>query len=134
MAVVLVESTSVDDLVEKLKASSYRKSEDIKQKSTSRVQSYAAFSDRWPVIESMSLDDDIVAGPSKMSLKCPVSIIIAFAFQSPNDVLVEFHASEYALSVFKMRAFSMLRCNVVVCNDGTNDDVVMSCLRKTIRF
>lgn len=33
MVVVLVESTSVDDLVEKLKASSYRKSEDIKQKS-----------------------------------------------------------------------------------------------------
>lgn len=33
MVVVLVESTSVDNLVEKLKASSYRKSEDIKQKS-----------------------------------------------------------------------------------------------------
>ncbi len=31
---MLVESTSVDELVAKLKSSSYRKGEDIKQKST----------------------------------------------------------------------------------------------------
>ncbi|KAF5355712.1 hypothetical protein D9756_003722 [Leucocoprinus leucothites] len=59
MAVMLVEYTGVDQLVEKLKSSSYRKSEDIKQK----------------MAESVNPDDDIVAGPSKMSLKCPLSFL-----------------------------------------------------------
>lgn len=35
MVVILVEYTGVEELVERLKSSSYRKSEDIKQKSTS---------------------------------------------------------------------------------------------------
>ncbi|KAF9453869.1 hypothetical protein P691DRAFT_812483 [Macrolepiota fuliginosa MF-IS2] len=59
MAVMLVESTAVDDLVDKLRTSSYLKSEEIKRK----------------MAESVNLDDDIVAGPSKMSLKCPLSFM-----------------------------------------------------------
>lgn len=59
MVVILVEYTGVEELVERLKSSSYRKSEDIKQK----------------MAESAMLDDDIVAGPSKMSLKCPLSFM-----------------------------------------------------------
>jgi len=35
MAVMLVEYTGVEELVEKLKSSSYRRSEDLKQKSAS---------------------------------------------------------------------------------------------------
>lgn len=30
----------------------------------------------WLVIQAMSDDDDIIAGPQKMSLKCPVSVIL----------------------------------------------------------
>ncbi|KXN90079.1 E3 SUMO-protein ligase pli1 [Leucoagaricus sp. SymC.cos] len=59
MVVLLVEFTTVDELVEKLKISSYRRGEDIKQK----------------MAESVNVDDDIVAGPSKMSLKCPLSFM-----------------------------------------------------------
>ncbi|KAJ3563440.1 hypothetical protein NP233_g8938 [Leucocoprinus birnbaumii] len=59
IVVMLVEYTGVDELVEKLKTSSYRQSDDIKQK----------------MAESVSVDDDIVAGPSKMSLKCPLSFM-----------------------------------------------------------
>ncbi|EKM83924.1 hypothetical protein AGABI1DRAFT_67004 [Agaricus bisporus var. burnettii JB137-S8] len=59
ISVMLVETTTVTNLVEKLKASSYRKSEEIKQK----------------MAESVNADDDIVAGPSKMSLKCPLSFM-----------------------------------------------------------
>lgn len=75
MAVMLVECTSVHNLVDKLKVSSYRKSEEIKQKSMSQANRCDACPDCCVVADSVNFDDDIVAGPSKMSLKCPVSFL-----------------------------------------------------------
>jgi E3 SUMO-protein ligase PIAS1 len=70
---MLVETTPVDHLVSTLKSASYRSSQDIRQKSecisdTIYSETYTVF----VVIESLSEDDDIIAGPQKMSLKCPV--------------------------------------------------------------
>ncbi|KAG6842254.1 hypothetical protein C0991_000224 [Blastosporella zonata] len=55
LVVMLVETNSVDWLVSNLKSQKYRRSQQIQQS----------------MIASMSVDDDIVAGPQKMSLKCP---------------------------------------------------------------
>lgn len=77
---MLVESTTVDVLVDKLKTTSYRKSEEIKQKSMSQVKFFPTFSNRLVVAESVNVDDDIVAGPSKMSLKCPVSFVLSLMY------------------------------------------------------
>jgi len=57
LVVMLVETAAVSTLVSNLKVSSYRSGQDIKMK----------------MVESLSEDDDIVAGPQKMSLKCPLS-------------------------------------------------------------
>ncbi|TFK41216.1 PINIT domain-containing protein [Crucibulum laeve] len=59
LVVMLVEVTDVDQLVVKLKSTSYRSSQDIKRK----------------MVESLGDDDDIIAGPQKMSLKCPLSFM-----------------------------------------------------------
>jgi E3 SUMO-protein ligase PIAS1 len=73
---MLVEVTTVDSLVTSLKTSSYRNSQDIKMKSQRlhlwylHITYFTAL-----VVESLSEDDDIVAGPQKMSLKCPVRAI-----------------------------------------------------------
>jgi E3 SUMO-protein ligase PIAS1 len=71
---MLVQATSVDKLVENLQANSRRSNYEIKQKSMFEFIFVYFRSDRIcpPVLESMSDDDDIQAGPQKMSLKCPV--------------------------------------------------------------
>lgn len=77
LIVFLVEVTSVAQLVDKLKKGKYRSCEDILQQSKH-------FSERCVRLlcndfaltvkkKSASDDDEIVAGPQKMSLKCPVS-------------------------------------------------------------
>ncbi|KAF9457450.1 PINIT domain-containing protein [Collybia nuda] len=59
LVVMLVEITTVDRLVSTLKSGSYRNCQDIRQKSY-----------------NLSFhDDDIIAGPQKMSLKCPLSFM-----------------------------------------------------------
>ncbi|KAF8641059.1 hypothetical protein AX17_000703 [Amanita inopinata Kibby_2008] len=57
LAVMLVETTSVSELVNDLKESKYKSSQEIRQQ----------------MVQSTTEDDDIVAGPQKMSLKCPLS-------------------------------------------------------------
>ncbi|KAH7925216.1 hypothetical protein BV22DRAFT_1034323 [Leucogyrophana mollusca] len=59
LVVMLVEVTSVAQLVERLKKGKYRSGDEIAAK----------------MAKSLSVDDDIVAGPQKMSLKCPLSFI-----------------------------------------------------------
>ncbi|KAF8078677.1 PINIT domain-containing protein [Lyophyllum atratum] len=57
IVVMLVDATTVERLVADLKATKYKSSHHIRQS----------------MIASLSEDDDIVAGPQKMSLKCPLS-------------------------------------------------------------
>ncbi|CCL99022.1 uncharacterized protein FIBRA_01031 [Fibroporia radiculosa] len=57
LVVMLVEVTTVDQLIDRLKKGKFRSSQDILNKMT----------------QAVSGDDDIVAGHQKMSLKCPLS-------------------------------------------------------------
>ncbi|KAJ7293528.1 PINIT domain-containing protein [Mycena rebaudengoi] len=57
LVVQLVEMITVDTLVLELKKMGYKSSHDIRRE----------------MIASMTVDEDIVAGPQKMSLKCPLS-------------------------------------------------------------
>ncbi|KAJ7357317.1 PINIT domain-containing protein [Mycena albidolilacea] len=57
LLVQLVETVKVETLVEELKQTGYKSSHDIRR----------------DMISSMTVDEDIVAGPQKMSLKCPLS-------------------------------------------------------------
>lgn len=57
LVVMLVETTSVDQLIDRLKKGKYKSKEEILGK----------------MIQAASIDDDIVAGHQKMSLKCPLS-------------------------------------------------------------
>ncbi|KAF8525164.1 PINIT domain-containing protein, partial [Hysterangium stoloniferum] len=59
MIVNLVEVTSVDQLVEKLRKGKYKSEGDIRAK----------------MIQTARFDEDIEAGPQKMSLKCPLSYL-----------------------------------------------------------
>ncbi|KAF9535418.1 PINIT domain-containing protein [Crepidotus variabilis] len=59
MIVMLVEATTTDALVSKLKTTNYRSAQDIKQN----------------MLESLNEDDDIIAGPQKMSLRCPLTFV-----------------------------------------------------------
>jgi len=58
MIAMLVEATSVEELVKDLKTR-YKSSEEIHRQ----------------MLQSITEDDDIVAGPQKMSLKCPLSFV-----------------------------------------------------------
>ncbi|KAF8577886.1 hypothetical protein K439DRAFT_1654979 [Ramaria rubella] len=57
MVVYLVEVTTVEQLVEKLKKGKYKSENDVRTK----------------MVQTASFDEDIIAGPQKMSLKCPLS-------------------------------------------------------------
>ncbi|KAJ2920234.1 hypothetical protein MD484_g146, partial [Candolleomyces efflorescens] len=68
LVVMLVQATSVDKLVENLQANHRRSNYEIKQK----------------MLESMNDDDDIQAGPQKMSLKCPLSYMRTTTYLCPT--------------------------------------------------
>ncbi|KAI0963662.1 hypothetical protein AcW1_000679 [Taiwanofungus camphoratus] len=57
LVVMLVETTTVEQLIDRLKKGKYKSSQEILDK----------------MIQASSVDDDIVAGHQKMSLKCPLS-------------------------------------------------------------
>jgi len=75
MIVLLVAVTTIENLVVNLRAQHQRSANEVRQKSKS------SWSDIWhtrlthapAVQQSMIDDDDIIAGPQKMSLRCPVS-------------------------------------------------------------
>lgn len=82
---------------------------------------------------AISDDDDIVAGPQKMSLKCPVSqaeSIASLTFSNLIQTTVELHAYQYALPFCSLCTFTMFRCDVVVLSDGADDDIHVPRLRK----
>jgi len=76
MIVMLVEAIKIDKLVVNLRTQHQRSANEIRQKSQFDLSSYLARSlTHLPVVkQSMIEDDDIVAGPQKMSLRCPVSV------------------------------------------------------------
>ncbi|KAF8971367.1 PINIT domain-containing protein [Flammula alnicola] len=59
MIIMLVETTTIDALVANLKSQHHQSAQDIRHK----------------MIQAMTEDDDIVAGPQKMSLKCPLTFV-----------------------------------------------------------
>jgi len=70
---MLVEVISVDQLVDRLRKGKYRSSNDVRAKSKCKRSSFRVVDQTAVAVYSMaSEDDDIVAGPQKMSLKCPV--------------------------------------------------------------
>lgn len=84
LVVMLVEVTTVEQLIDRLKKGKYRSSNDILAKSTfSYITSLGFFLLTFlPLLvrQAASEDDDIVAGHQKMSLKCPVCGHIVSAF------------------------------------------------------
>lgn len=73
---MLVETTTVEQLIDRLKKGKHRSSQEIIAKSTSNIFSVTItpFSHALPVTvtQAANIDDDIVADRQKMSLKCPV--------------------------------------------------------------
>ncbi|EJD55078.1 hypothetical protein AURDEDRAFT_109553 [Auricularia subglabra TFB-10046 SS5] len=59
MVVQLVETYSVDSVIDKMRKGKYRSKEEVMSK----------------MVQTQDEDDDIVAGPQKMSLKCPLSYV-----------------------------------------------------------
>lgn len=72
---MLVEVTSVDQLIERLRKGKYKSKDDILTQSAWFSHSSCRSGVKSPreVNKAASEDDDIVAGHQKMSLKCPVS-------------------------------------------------------------
>lgn len=71
MTVILVETKTVDQLVENLKKGKYKSEEDIRAKS--KLYQYIISLANWfLVIQDTAIDDEIIAGSQKMTLKCPV--------------------------------------------------------------
>ncbi len=80
----------------------------------------------------MSDDDDIIIGPQKMSLKCPVSDAIP-VYNSPHTFFpADFYEGANPLPVFQMRAPPMLRCYFLVFHDGADDNVVCPVCEKSL--
>ena len=74
MVVNLVEVTSVEQLVEKVQKGKFKNGDEIMAKSRTSLQAFNMIElTGFTVKAAISEDDDIVAGPQKMSLKCPVS-------------------------------------------------------------
>ncbi|KAF8807349.1 hypothetical protein BYT27DRAFT_7164840 [Phlegmacium glaucopus] len=59
MIVMLVEAINIETLVQNLRSFNYRSRQEIQQK----------------MVQAMTDDDDIIAGPQKMSLKCPLTFV-----------------------------------------------------------
>ena len=74
MIIMLVETLSIETLIQNLRTHNYRSRQEILQKSKVCDASRWVFIDLLsPVVQALTEDDDIIAGPQKMSLKCPVS-------------------------------------------------------------
>lgn len=87
-----------------------------------------------PVIAVNTGDDDIVAGPQKMSLKCPVrqTCLQGLLYRVLICLAAELYACVHSLSLFKMCPCAVLRCHILVFYDGTNYDLALPSLRKNI--
>ena len=74
---MLVEVTTVEQLIERLRKGKYKSTSEILHKSTWSIVFRRSYIDSWYiamiVTQASNEDDDIVAGHQKMSLKCPVS-------------------------------------------------------------
>ena len=87
-----------------------------------------------PVIAVNTGDDDIVAGPQKMSLKCPVrqTYLQGVLHRVLICLAAELYARVHPLPLVKMCSCAVLRCHILVFYDGTNYDLALPSLRKNI--
>jgi hypothetical protein len=88
------------------------------------------------VVTPRTDDDDIVAGPQKMSLKCPVSKSqyrqLAISYYSLP--LAELRARKHSLPLVAVRSSPVLRCYIVVFSNGADNDMAVSRMRKDSEF
>jgi hypothetical protein len=73
MLAQLIEVTTVQEVVSKLKAGKQRSKADVLQSSELCCNCFKMFLTYMLVKRAALIDTDIEAGPQKMSLKCPVS-------------------------------------------------------------
>lgn len=110
LAVMLVEATSVEQLVAKLIKGKYKSSEEIREKCAFCGDfGFLGRVDVFSVGRDSDQDDDIVAGAQKMSLKCPVRLdvllsplVLILTSRSAHDA-----TNHHAVSVISMRASAM---------------------------
>lgn len=74
MLAQLVEVTSVQEVVRGLKAGKQRSKDVILKTSEFNWDSFIIYLTWYLVKEAAKIDNDIEAGPQKMSLKCPVRV------------------------------------------------------------
>ena len=77
MIVMLVAVTTIENLVANLRVQHQRSANEVRQKSKFGLSDFflaCMLIHVLAVQQSMIEDDDIIAGPQKMSLRCPVSL------------------------------------------------------------
>lgn len=81
----MVEVTTVEQLVDRLKKGKYKQSTEILAESKFRPYAYhVSLLNLFSVAKAAGDDDDIVAGHQKMSLKCPVCVVVLIYFSAAN--------------------------------------------------
>jgi hypothetical protein len=107
MLVQLVEVTTVDELVDRLKKGKHKSGSEIMQKSQFFPTSFLLnpHTHFETVAASVNEDDDIVSGSSKISLKCPVSRFPSPAVCICNSKVfaAELYAHTNTITVLDMR-------------------------------
>ena len=131
---MLVEVTSVDQLIDRLQKGKYKSKDDILTQSAwfSRLNCRAGVESLYEVDKAASEDDDIVAGHQKMSLKCPVCPALNLTLYLPwlTSHIAELHANHATMPLVHMCASAMLRCHVVVLRHGADDNMAVPSLRE----
>lgn len=87
---MLVQVTNVDQLIDRLVKGKYKSKSDILAKSLFPLSFLTSnpYLNTSTVKQAVSDDDDIVAGPQKMSLKCPVRLPLCHSKLTTPHILV----------------------------------------------
>jgi hypothetical protein len=77
-------------------------------------------------------DDDIVAGPQKTSLKCPVGIPATLVVVVLNALVysAKLLSYQYPVSFLALYSRTVLRCLIMVFGKRADDNVVLSSMRE----
>lgn len=101
LIVFLVEVSSVDELVDRLRKGKFRSFEEIKAQSTSLLTDEGLCVNVFfnAVNANNDEDDDIVAGKQKMTLKCPVSLYRSLGWITGSFDTAKLHSHQDSLPV-----------------------------------